>query len=104
MTEVRIMTLEFLVRDALIESVKSNGGSYIFEIHKDAKDLDELGKAWYSIGNQSTENHVMLYAINCNDFDVPNNEIDGVLDSSEFSDEVNKICEEIEQKWEELKQ
>ena len=98
------MTLYFLVEDALREAVKSNGGSYIFEIHEDAKDLDELGKAWYSIGSQSTENHVMLYTIDCNDFDVPNNEIDGVLDSIEFSDEVDKICEEIEQKWEELNQ
>ena len=49
-------------------------------------------------------NVCLIYVLFRNDFDVQNNEIDGVLDSSEFSDEVNKICEEIEQKWEELKQ
>ena len=87
------------VSEALQEAVKSDGGSYIFEIHEDAKHLSELGKAWYSIGNNRTQNHIMLYQIDCNDYDASNN-----ITSDMFYYEVHKICDEIEDRWEELKQ
>ena len=73
------------------------------KIHEDSKNLKDIGKATWYIGNSWTQNHHVLYTANCWDYEIETNcTIDDYISSYDFNDEVLKICNEVWEVWEKI--
>ena len=97
--------VETCVRDMIKGCLKNDEGIFRIEVHEDSKTLD-VGKATWYIGNSWTQNHHVLYTANCQDFQniTDGCAIEDMLNDYESKDEMIQICNEVYQKWEELKQ
>jgi hypothetical protein len=92
--------VEKCVEDMLKGCYENDEGSFNVEIEFGSKNIADIGKAWWHIGNSWTQNHHVLYNANCQDYEIETDcTIDDMLDSYDFKDEVGEICGEIEEEW-----
>ena len=96
-------SVENCVSGMLKGCLETNEGMFRIEIHKDSKNLNDIGKATWYIGDSWTQNHHVLYTANCWDYEIETNcTIDDYISRYDFNDEVLKICNEVWEVWEKI--